>query len=116
MVNVNVKVAALEKLVDYTASGIGTVAGPMLAPWKARKEQAAKAGRYFIVGVHQGCPRPCEFRDNLRQRVAGQLVELAAFVARPVGTCRLSCRRRRSMLHVAGSPSQLRADIPAGPR
>ena len=38
MVNVNVKVAALEKLVDYTASGIGTVAGPMLAPWKARKE------------------------------------------------------------------------------
>ena len=30
-VNVNLKVPALEKLVDYTASGIGAVAGPMLA-------------------------------------------------------------------------------------
>lgn len=42
MVDVNVKVPALEKLLDYTASGIGAVAGPMLAPWKARKEAEAK--------------------------------------------------------------------------
>ena len=41
MVDVNVKVPALEKLVDYTASGIGAVAGSMLAPWRA--QQAAKA-------------------------------------------------------------------------
>ena len=32
MVDVNVKVPALEKLVDYTASGIGAVAGPMQKP------------------------------------------------------------------------------------
>ena len=37
----NAMVRALEKLLDYTASGIGAVAGPMLAPWKARREAAA---------------------------------------------------------------------------
>ena len=42
MVDLNVKVPALEKLVDYTASGIGAVAGPMMAPWKARKEADAR--------------------------------------------------------------------------
>ncbi len=46
MVDVNLKVPALEKLLDYTASGIGAVAGPMLAPWKARKEAEAK-----LIGV-----------------------------------------------------------------
>ena len=35
-------VRALDKLLDYTASGIGAVAGPMLAPWKARREAAAR--------------------------------------------------------------------------
>ena len=37
----NAMVRALEKLLDYTASGIGAVAGPMLAPWQARREAAA---------------------------------------------------------------------------
>ena len=41
-VNLNVKVPALEKLVEYTASGIGAVAGPMLAPWKVGREAKAK--------------------------------------------------------------------------
>ena len=42
MVDVNLKVPALEKLVDYTASGIGAVAGPMLAPWRARQDAKAR--------------------------------------------------------------------------
>ena len=37
----NAMVRALSKLLDYTASGIGAVAGPMLAPWQARREAAA---------------------------------------------------------------------------
>ena len=41
-VNVKVTVPALEKLVDYAASGIGAVAGPMLAPWKAGREAKAR--------------------------------------------------------------------------
>ena len=33
---------AIEKLLDYAASGIGSVAGSVLAPWKARREAQAK--------------------------------------------------------------------------
>ena len=38
----NIKVPALEKLLDLTASGVGSIAGPMLAPWKARREAEAR--------------------------------------------------------------------------
>ena len=41
-------VPALEKLLDYVASGIGSVAGPMFAPWRARRE--AKAGLVVAEG------------------------------------------------------------------
>ena len=37
-----IRVPALEKLLDYTASGIGNIAGPMLASWRARREADAK--------------------------------------------------------------------------
>lgn len=37
-----IKIKALTKLLDYTASGIGAVAGTMLAPWKASQEAEAK--------------------------------------------------------------------------
>ena len=43
--NINLNVSALEKLVDYAASGIGSVAGSMMAmwaPWKAKQEAEAK--------------------------------------------------------------------------
>ena len=43
MVDVNIKVSALEKLVDYAASGIGAVAGSMLAPWMAKQQVKAKS-------------------------------------------------------------------------
>ena len=36
------KVLGVDKLLDYTASGIGAVAGPMLAPWRARRLGAAR--------------------------------------------------------------------------
>ena len=35
-------VPSISKLADYAASGIGSVAGPMLASWKARREANAK--------------------------------------------------------------------------
>ncbi len=40
--DVNLKVPALDKLVDYAGSGIGAIAGPMLAPWRARQQAKAK--------------------------------------------------------------------------
>lgn len=38
----DLNVPAIEKLVDYTASGIGAIAGPILAPWKASREGKAR--------------------------------------------------------------------------
>ena len=35
-------IPAIEKLVDHVASGIGSVAGPMLAAWRARREAQAR--------------------------------------------------------------------------
>ena len=42
MVDENIKVPALEKLIDHCASGIGAVAGPMLAKWSAQKNADAR--------------------------------------------------------------------------
>ncbi len=38
MVDINLNVPALEKLLDYCTSGVGAIGGPMLARWKARTE------------------------------------------------------------------------------
>ena len=40
--DVKIKVPGIEKLLDYAASGVGSIAGPMLAPWKAGREAKAK--------------------------------------------------------------------------
>ena len=39
--DLTIRVPAIEMLVDYAASGIGGIAGPMLAPWRARREAVA---------------------------------------------------------------------------
>lgn len=41
MINVNLGFPALEKLVEYVASGIGAIGGPMLARWKAHADADA---------------------------------------------------------------------------
>ena len=41
--DINLKVSAIDKLLDYAASGIGSVAGAMLASWKARQEAKARS-------------------------------------------------------------------------
>lgn len=38
---INIKVPAIEKLLEATVSGIGTIGGPMLARWRARTEANA---------------------------------------------------------------------------
>lgn len=42
MPEIGLRVPALEKLVDYVASGVGAIAGPMMANWRANKEGKAK--------------------------------------------------------------------------
>ena len=40
--DINISSRALEKLIDHTASGIGSVAGPMLATWRANRQAEAR--------------------------------------------------------------------------
>ena len=40
---ITMSIPAIEKLLDYSASGIGSVAGPLLVPWKARQDAKARA-------------------------------------------------------------------------
>ena len=42
MPDLNLNVKAVEKLLDYTASGVGAIAGPILAPWRASREGKAR--------------------------------------------------------------------------
>ena len=41
MVDIDIKIPAMDKLRDYAVSAIGATAGPMLAKWKAQKEADA---------------------------------------------------------------------------
>ena len=53
-INLSLKVPAIEKLIDYGASGVGAIAGPMLAPWRASREaQARLASARVDVEVHR---------------------------------------------------------------
>ena len=69
MVDVNLKVPALEKLADYAASGIGAVAGPMLATWKAQQDAKAR-----LIGVEAEA-------DSLRMIAGAQANARRALVA-----------------------------------
>ena len=42
MVDVTLRVPGLEKLLDYAASGVGSIAGSMLASWQARRRADSK--------------------------------------------------------------------------
>ena len=90
-VDPNAMVRALEKLLDFTASGIGAVAGPMLAPWRARREAAAlriaaegEADALRIIAVAQSDARDAlvstasdvqgeiDITETVRQRIQFQ--------------------------------------------
>ena len=53
-INLSLKVPAIEKLIDYGASGVGAIAGPMLAPWRASREAKARlASTRIDVEAHR---------------------------------------------------------------
>lgn len=84
-------VKALEKLVDYAASGIGSVAGAMLAPWIARREAQAKQiaaegdakilllqaetqakARKILMSQHTDVTGELDIADTVNQRIQFQ--------------------------------------------
>lgn len=54
MVDINLRVPAIEKLIDYGASGVGAIAGPLLAPWRASREGKARlTGAEYDAQIRQ---------------------------------------------------------------
>ena len=92
MVEVVIKMPAIEKLIDYTASGVGAVAGPLLLPWRAYMEgkadristtsyasalpiiaQAQTDARKYLVAPDADVQGMVEFTgDNIMQRIEFQ--------------------------------------------
>ena len=87
----NLEIPAIEKLLDIAASGIGSVAGPMLAPWQAKKEAEAKKilatgnadilkiqaaaqleARNLLVSSDTRVTGELEITDTVNQRIAFQ--------------------------------------------
>lgn len=97
-------VPGLEKLVDVVASGIGSVAGPMLAPWRARREskareiaaegaarvlriqaQAQEKARRVLVGEDVSRKVEIELAEGIKQRIEYQEHKRQANITAVVG-------------------------------
>ena len=97
-------VAGIEKLIDVVASGIGSIAGPMLAPWKARRESAAKLieaegtakmlniqaqaqadARRLLGSEGNAVEGEIELREGIRQRIEYQERKRQANIVMVVG-------------------------------
>lgn len=89
--NVPLTIPAIEKLVDHVASGIGSVAGPMLATWRARRETQAREiaaegeartlliqataqaeARQILLSRDQSVSGALDISDRVRQRIRFQ--------------------------------------------
>ena len=71
-------VAAVVKLLDYVASGIGSVAGPMLATWRARRE--AQAIRIAAKGEADALLIQAEAQSEAREILLSQDTEISGEV------------------------------------
>ncbi|MDE0077711.1 MAG: DUF2806 domain-containing protein [Caldilineaceae bacterium] len=105
MVEIVLKVPAIEKLVDYTASGIGATAGPLFRPWQAYMEGHAKRisaradadalaiiakaqaeARQYLVAPEADVQGAVEIsHDNIMQRIEFQERKRLANIASVVG-------------------------------
>ena len=88
--DVTVRVPAIEKLLGLTASGIGAIAGPMLATWRASREAEAKriAARgdadvlaILAEGQAGALPVIAEAQENARRQLTAPGVTVEGEVA-----------------------------------
>ena len=108
----NAMVRALVKLLDYTASGIGAVAGPMLAPWQARREAEAfliatqsEANALRIIAVAQAEARDALVRNAFDVR--GE-IDIAETVSQRIQF--QEEKRHRNIGSVVGQTAELLGD------
>jgi len=77
-------VSGLSKLADYAASGIGSVAGPMLASWKARRE--ANATLIAAKGEAEAQRISAEGQAHAMQIIASAQADVRAILVSPDAT------------------------------
>ena len=77
-------VSAISKLADYAASGIGSVAGPMLASWQARREANAKL--IAAKGEVEAQRILAEGQAHAMQIIAGAQADARAILVSPDAT------------------------------
>ena len=80
----NLKIPAIEKLLDFAVSGIGSVAGPMLASWKARREANARV--IAAQGESEVQRVLAEGQAQAMQIIAGAQVDARAILISPEAT------------------------------
>ena len=80
----NLKIPAIDKLLDFAASGIGSVAGPMLASWKARREANAKV--IAAQGEAEAQRVLAEGQAHAMQIIAGAQADARAILVSPDAT------------------------------
>ena len=110
------KIPAVDKLLDYTASGIGSLAGPILAPWRARREGQArilaaeadaqvleiqgeahrKARELVIRSPPDGVTGKVEISDRIHERVEYQEAKRLANIAAVVGQAAVALEGKES--------------------
>ena len=76
-----VSIPALYKLADYTASRIGSVAGTMLLPWRARQE--AKARVISVQGGIEAQRLLTEIRADTMHIIADAQAKARAMLVSP---------------------------------
>ncbi len=74
MVEVVFKIPAIEKLLDYLASGIGATAGPLLLPWRAYME--GKADRISARAYADVLPIITKAQDDARRSLVAPDAEV----------------------------------------
>ncbi len=65
MAEIVLRIPAIEKLVDYTASGVGAIAGPLLLPWRAYMQ--GKADRISAKAYADTLPIIAQAQADARQ-------------------------------------------------
>ena len=124
MVEATLRVPALEKLVDYAASGIGSIAGSMLAPWRAGREAEARriAARgdadvlaILAEGQAGALPVIAEAQENARRRLANpEVIIEGEFAVTEVIEQRVRFQEEKRQQNIAAIVTQAAAQLPDG--
>lgn len=113
-VNLTVSVPALEKLIDHTASGIGSVAHslltPLLSPWQAK--QQAQADAIAAEGQAHALLLQANARSTARQMLIDKDAEVSGelTIAEAV-TQRIQFQERKRLLNVQSVVAQAAEEL-----